>query len=65
MRDSKKLKSYRLSDNTIALIEKLRENLHMSSNSDVIRAALVLLDRHSKEKANTDIAYLNQGAADK
>jgi Arc/MetJ-type ribon-helix-helix transcriptional regulator len=61
----KKLKSYRLSENTIALIEKLRENLHMSSNSDVIRAALVLLDKHSSTRGNTALAYLNEGAVDK
>lgn len=40
---SKTLKSYRFDDNTLLLIEELRETLRLSNNSDVIRRALTLL----------------------
>lgn len=40
---SKTLKSYRFDQNTLDLIDDLRESLHLSNNSDVIRRALTLL----------------------
>ena len=39
----KTLKSYRFDESTINLIEGLREDLHFSNNSDVLRRALTLL----------------------
>ena len=40
---SKTLKSYRFDQNTLDLIDNLRDSLHLSNNSDVIRRALTLL----------------------
>lgn len=40
---SKTLKSYRFDENTVALIDELRESLHLSNNSDVLRRSLTLL----------------------
>lgn len=40
---SKTLKSYRFDENTVALIDELREALHLSNNSDVLRRSLTLL----------------------
>ena len=40
---SKILKSYRFDEHTLELIEGLREELHLSSSSDVLRRALTLL----------------------
>lgn len=40
---SKTLKSYRFDENTLQLIEELREALHLSNNSDVLRRSLTLL----------------------
>lgn len=40
---SKTLKSYRFDENTLQLIDELREALHLSNNSDVLRRSLTLL----------------------
>lgn len=40
---SKTLKSYRFDDKTVELIDELREALHLSNNSDVLRRSLTLL----------------------
>jgi|GEM_PF-5615800 len=40
---SKTLKSYRFDEKTVELIEELRESLHLSNNSDVLRRSLTLL----------------------
>jgi hypothetical protein len=42
-RMSKTLKSYRFDENTLNLIDELREALHLSNNSDVLRRSLTLL----------------------
>lgn len=43
MRD-KKLTSYRFSEDTLATIDSLREDMQLSSNSDVVRKALLVLN---------------------
>lgn len=40
---SKVLKTYRFDENTLSLIDDLRDDLHFANNSDVIRRALTLL----------------------
>lgn len=57
----KKLRSYRMSENTIALIEELREDLHMANNSDVLRRALVLLKLYSDNRKRGNSAFFKEG----
>lgn len=40
---AKRLKTYRFDENTLSMIDELRESLHASNNSDVLRRALTLL----------------------
>lgn len=41
--NTKKLKSYRLDDKTIGVIENIRETIHAESNSEVLRRAITLM----------------------
>lgn len=40
---SKVLRSYRLDEKTLQLIEELKDSLNLSNNSDVLRRAITLL----------------------
>lgn len=62
---SKILKSYRFDENTINLIDELKESLHLENNSAVLRRALTLLKLAADTKEVGGSLILRDGECDK